>query len=81
MMIHIWNLKKTKMNKILKQIELQNRIKKLAKVNIVTCGNCGSIMLHELDDNEIDCPYCNRIMDVSDCPDYLYDGMENNEVH
>lgn len=69
------------MNKILKQIELQNRIKKLAKVNIVTCGNCGSIMLHELDDNEIDCPYCNRIMDVSDCPDYLYDGMENNEVH
>jgi DNA-directed RNA polymerase subunit RPC12/RpoP len=69
------------MNKILKQIELQNRIKKLSKVNIVTCGNCGSIMLHELDDNEIDCPYCNRIMDVSDCPDYLYDGMENNEVH
>jgi rubrerythrin len=69
------------MNKILKQIELQNKIKKLAKVNIVTCGNCGSIVLHELDDNEIDCPYCNRIMDVSDCPDYLYDGMENNEVY
>ena len=69
------------MNKILKQIELQNKIKKLAKVNIVTCGNCGSIVLHELDDTEIDCPYCNRIMDVSDCPDYLYDGMENNEVY
>ena len=28
----------------------------------------------------IDCPYCNRIMDVSDCPDYLYDGLENNIV-
>ena len=70
-----------KNEKILKQIQLQNAIQSKADINIVTCGNCGSIVLHEREAEEIDCPYCNRIMDVSDCPDYLYDGMENNVVY
>lgn len=29
-------------------------------------------------DTEIDCPYCDRVMDVCDCPDYLYSNIENN---
>ena len=68
------------MEKIFNQIDLQNKVKRLANINIVTCGNCGSVMLHELDATEIDCAYCHAKMDVSDCPDYLYDGIENNEV-
>jgi len=67
--------------KILQQISLQNKVKALANVNIVTCGHCGSIVLHDLSATEIDCPYCDTIMDTCDCPDYLYDGMENNDVY
>ena len=69
-----------KREKLLQQIALQNKVKRLANVNIVTCGHCGSILLHELSASEIDCPYCDTIMDTCDCPDYLYTGMENNEV-
>lgn len=66
--------------KILKQIELQERVQKESSINIVMCGNCSSIVLHEMTATEIDCPYCNSIMDVCDCPDYLYSGIENNFV-
>lgn len=72
---------KTKREKILEQIALQNKVRSLANVNIVTCGHCGSIVLHDTNANQIECPYCDRVMDVSDCPDYLYDGMENNDVY
>jgi hypothetical protein len=67
-----------KRQKIIAQIELQNRVIAQAGVNIVTCGHCGSIVLHDIKAEEIDCPYCNRVMEVCDCPDYLYDNMENN---
>lgn len=70
-----------KLDLILKQIELQEKIQRLADINIVTCGHCGSIVLHERKHYEIVCPYCFREMAVSDCQDYLYDGMENKEVY
>lgn len=56
------------------QIRLQREIQN-AGYNIVTCGNCGSILLHELSDDKIDC-FCGRNMDLSDCPDYWYEGVE-----
>jgi hypothetical protein len=68
----------TKRSKVLQQIYLQEKIQKLADINIVTCGHCGSVVLHDRDAEEIDCPYCDRIMDVCDCPDYLYSNIENN---
>jgi len=67
-----------KKDKILKQIELQETIQRVSSITIVTCGNCGSVVLHEMSATEIDCPYCDRVMDVCDCPDYLYSGIENN---
>lgn len=70
----------TKKDKFIKQIELQEKVQKLANINIVTCGNCGSILLHERNKYTICCCYCNRKIDVSDCCDYLYRGMENNSV-
>lgn len=73
--------RKTQREKILNQIALQDKVKALADVNIVTCGNCGSVVLHKLKATKIDCPYCNTILDVCDCPDYLYSGIENNEVY
>ncbi len=67
---------KTKEEKILEQIELQNKIQS-AGFNIVNCGNCGSVVLHECNDEDsIDCPYCDETMSKSDCPDFLYDGLE-----
>jgi len=70
---------KTKREKIVEQISLMDDIRSLSKINIVTCGHCGSIVLHKTEVEEIDCPYCNRTLDVCDCPDYLYDNIENNQ--
>ena len=63
-----------------KQIELQNRVIELANVNIVTCGNCGCVLLHELNDKPIDCACCNSTLDQCDCPDLWYSGLENYET-
>jgi hypothetical protein len=68
----------TKRDKVLQQIKLQEKIQRLADINIVTCGHCGSVVLHDMDAEEIDCPYCDRVMDICDCPDYLYANIENN---
>lgn len=67
---------KTKKEIVLRQIELQEKIQS-AGFNIVTCGNCGGILLHELTDESIEC-FCGSDMDLSDCPDYWYSGMETN---
>lgn len=76
---------KTKRDRIIEQIELMEIIREKANINIVDCGNCGSIFLHKrivhsMDggDEHLNCPYCEREMDESDCPDFLYWGIENN---
>jgi len=69
---------KTTQQKVLEQIELQEKIQS-AGFNIVNCGHCGSVILHECnDEHDIDCPYCDRVMAKSDCPDFLYNGLELN---
>ena len=68
---------KTKKQIVEKQIELQNKIQS-AGFNIVECGHCGTILLHEVGDEEIDC-FCGETMALSDCPDLYYSGIENNE--
>ncbi len=64
------------------QIELQEEIQRVANINVVTCGNCGSVMLHRIkslsiDDDEkyITCPECNFNSEPCDFPDYNYEGM------
>jgi len=61
-----------------KQIELQNRVLILANINIVTCGNCGWVLLHKLNDEYIECASCKSVLDQSDCPDLWYEGCQNN---
>lgn len=63
---------------VIKQIELMDDIRAKANINIVTCGNCGTILLHERDAEEIECFGCKHTMDICDCPDLLYNGIENN---
>lgn len=61
-----------------KQIELQDRVQALANVNIVTCGHCGSVLLHEMNDKPIECASCKHELDQCDCPDLWYEGCQNN---
>jgi hypothetical protein len=68
----------SKRNLAIKQIELQERIQTLAKVNIVTCGHCGEVLLHEMNEEDIECIGCGNTLAQSDCPDFWYGGLENN---
>jgi hypothetical protein len=76
---------KTRSEKILNQIALQEKVVADAGVNIVTCGQCGSLMLHEVrpleSDQELECPFCDFESDPCDFPDYFYEGFELSAVH
>jgi len=65
----------TKREWALGQIALQEKAQQ-AGVNIVTCGNCGSILLHETPTDSIHCPHCGLKSDPCDFPDYWYTGLE-----
>lgn len=75
------------------QLDLMNVIRAKSNINIVTCGNCGTILFHEMklisdiefisfkdDDNSIECFGCKTKMELCDCPDLWYEGcIENME--
>ena len=54
------------------QLELANIIATKANINIVTCGSCGSVILHEIGDTEITCHDCGFRSDSSDFPDLFH---------
>ena len=60
------------------QINLVQEIQEKCKINIVNCGNCGSIILHKLDAENIECHCCGLVSDHCDCPDLWYDGVIEN---
>lgn len=59
-----------------KQIELVNKIIALADVNLVTCGNCGEVLLHDTDTfaELIQCPCCQYESEPCDFPDLWFNG-------
>jgi hypothetical protein len=62
------------------QLKLMDEVRAKADINLVTCGHCGTTLLHKRKDTSIDCWSCKREMDLSDCPDYWYEGcLENSE--
>jgi len=72
----------TKRELIMWQIELMDEIRANANINIVTCGNCGSVISHKTDlEGTITCYDCKSEMDLSDCPDLFYSGIENNSIY
>lgn len=73
---------KTKRELATAQIAFQSQMQSEAKVNLVTCGNCGTIQFHLIDDSEkIKCFGCMRDMAKSDCPDYWTEGEENSVLY
>lgn len=58
-----------------KQIQLQEKMQ-LKGLNIVTCGSCDTLIIHECNDKaDIKCHGCGITIAKSDCPDYFYEGM------
>jgi hypothetical protein len=72
---------KTIKEKIIEQITLQEKIQKLAKVNLITCGNCEAILLHDIKKNQVDCYVCGNMIDLHHCPDFWYKGLENSDLY
>lgn len=54
------------------QAKLLEEIVSKSGINIVTCGNCGETLLHQVGDTEIYCGYCDRNMNLINCPDLKY---------
>ena len=66
------------------QLRLMEVIRVKSNINVVTCGHCGSILLHEMksinEENDIVCYDCKSELDLCDCPDLWYEGcIENME--
>jgi bacterioferritin-associated ferredoxin len=81
--------KKTIRERVLEQIDLVEELQSVAGINIVNCGNCGSVLLHKiipltmdtpLEDYDITCPYCDFQSEPCDFPDFLYRGMEHSLI-
>jgi predicted RNA-binding Zn-ribbon protein involved in translation (DUF1610 family) len=51
------------------QLELQQEIVYFLSLNIVTCGDCGSVVLHDIKMEEITCPNCGYTGEQCDFPD------------
>jgi hypothetical protein len=54
------------------QLELQKEVVYLCGINIVTCGNCGSTLLHRIEVEEMKCPDCGFESEPCDFPDLNY---------
>jgi len=58
-----------------KQYLLSQEINSNAGINIVTCGNCGSVILHRSEDVEIECYDCGYESEPCDFPDLFHEFM------
>lgn len=67
----------TKKEIAIEQINLQNQIKNLADINIILCCKCSNVLLCKRDSEKVTC-LCGADVNVQDCEDYWYDGLENN---
>jgi transcription elongation factor Elf1 len=54
------------------QLELQQQILEI-DINIVTCGNCSSVILHEVHQYEIECHICGYKSEPCEFPDLNFD--------
>ena len=62
-----------------RQIELQENMQ-IRGFNIVTCGNCDTLIIHKTDSiygtkEHLNCHGCGTTIAKSDCSDYYYNGM------
>ena len=57
-----------------KQCEMAQQVIDKTGINIVTCGQCGHVMLHSRDDcDNIECPHCGFTSEACDFPDFFHE--------
>lgn len=71
---------KSKRTLVIEQLHLMDEIRAKANINIVTCGNCGTVFLHKEDNLELTCFDCKFSSEPCDHPDLFYSGMEDSDV-
>jgi len=59
---------------LIEQTKLQHEIVNKAGINIVTCENCGAVILHRTNVDKIKCFDCNTESEVSDFPDLFFEN-------
>jgi len=59
------------------QLELLEKIQAVG-INIVTCGQCGAVILVKRNEEEHHCYNCNFVSDICDFPDLFYEGWIND---
>jgi len=64
-----------------KQLELQEEIIAKTGLNLVTCGNCGSTIIHEKNQTVILCNDCGFISEPCDFPDLNVSGTTREMEH
>ena len=64
-----------------KQYELQQEIIEKSGINIVTCGDCGSVILHRTKQTIIVCGTCGLVSEPCDFPDLNVCGTTNEMRH
>jgi hypothetical protein len=61
------------------QIKLQEEIIEKTDINIVTCGDCSTVILHKRGLEEIKCHDCGFESDPCDFPDLYHSGLTINK--
>ena len=54
------------------QLDYASVIANDLNINIVTCGDCGAVILHSLDMGNIECYQCGMVSEPCDFPDLFY---------
>jgi len=58
---------------LIEQTKLLHEIVAKADINVVTCGNCGTVILHRIECSELKCFDCGYEADMSDFPDLFFE--------
>lgn len=72
---------KSREEKLRNQTLLSEDICAKANINLVTCGHCGSTLLHEINLEDIKCPFCDFEGEPCDFPDLFYTDFEKSAVY
>lgn len=68
------------MKDLYKEQEMLARRMQRYGLNLVNCGDCGCIFLHNVNAEELTCPYCKFTSEPCDFPDFIYEGYAENIV-
>lgn len=60
---------------------LQDKILKLAQVNVVSCGSCGGVFFEDktTENDTLLCPHCAIKIESCACPDLFYEGWDEGK--